>query len=187
MNKTLAEILKKTTVIIFTIIAGIGVYLFNAQTIVGNPLPMPFGVGAAIVLSGSMEPTLSVNDLIIVKEQESYEVGDVVVFQDGKHMVIHRIIEMNGDTVQTQGDANNAPDVPIDGASIKGKLAICIPKAGMIVQVLKTPLGIIAILAIAILLMELSYRRDKSQENEELKAIKEEIRQLREELGEDEE
>ena len=44
---------------------GINVYLWNASSLAGNAMPMPFGFGMAVVLSGSMEPVLSVNDLLL--------------------------------------------------------------------------------------------------------------------------
>ena len=40
-------------------VLGVNVYLANANSLIGNKLPMPFGCGAAVVLSGSMEPEMS--------------------------------------------------------------------------------------------------------------------------------
>lgn len=182
MNKKLTNHLKRFTVIIFAILAGLGVYLFNAQIIVGNQMPMPFGVGTAVILSGSMEPTLSTNDLVFVKEQERYQEGDIVVYQENDYLVIHRIIQMDGDTIQTKGDANNVADSPIDISSVRGKLMFRIPKAGVVVGILKTPVGIITILAVAIILMEKSFRKEKAQEDEKLEELRKEIRKLREEM-----
>ena len=51
---------------------GFNVYLANAYGLVGNQLPMPFGYGAAVVLSGSMEPEFSEGDLILIKETKDY-------------------------------------------------------------------------------------------------------------------
>ena len=55
--------------------------MINAKNLVGNNLPMPFGYGAAVVLSGSMEPAFSKGDLIIVKETDEYGLNDIVVFE----------------------------------------------------------------------------------------------------------
>ena len=49
---------------------GINVYALNAARLAGNQVPMPFGVGASVVLSGSMEPTLSVGDLLLLKQED---------------------------------------------------------------------------------------------------------------------
>ena len=81
------------------VILGVNVYLANANSLVGNQLPMPFGYGAAVVLSGSMEPEFSKGDLIVVNETDTYEVNDIVVFQDGNSLVVHRIINIDGETI----------------------------------------------------------------------------------------
>ncbi len=187
MKKRLSGIISRAAVIIFAIIAGVGIYLFNAQTIAGNLMPMPFGVGAAVVLSGSMEPALSVNDLVFVTEAENYEERDVVVFQENGHLIIHRIVSIDGDKIVTQGDANNVEDEPISLESIRGKMVIHIPMMGKIVQMLKTPVGIITVFIAAILLSEFSYRKDQEQDDEDMENIKEEIRKLKKELSEREE
>ena len=59
-------------------IIGINAYLANANNLVGNKLPLPFGYGAAVVLSGSMEPAFSKGDLIIVKETDEFDLNDIV-------------------------------------------------------------------------------------------------------------
>ena len=100
---------------------GINVYLANANSLVGNQLPMPFGYGAAVVLSGSMEPELSAGDLIVVKEAENYKQNDIVVFQDGNSLVVHRIIQIDGETITTKGDANKVTDEPISITAVKAR------------------------------------------------------------------
>ena len=98
---------------------GVNVYLLNARNLMHNMLPMPFGYGAAVVLSGSMETTFSAGDLIIVEDTDEYAVRDIVVYQDRNSLVVHRIIEIDDEFVITQGDANNAPDEAIALSSIK--------------------------------------------------------------------
>ena len=64
----LTKISRSALLIFVSLIVGVNIYLWNAQSLMGNALPMPFGYGAAVVLSGSMEPTFSTGDLILVKE-----------------------------------------------------------------------------------------------------------------------
>lgn len=181
MSKKVKGIIRRMIVIFLMVCAGSGFYMFNAQNLVGNAMPMPFGIGAAVVLSGSMEPSLSVNDLVIVKEQESYEADDIIVYQEKNYLVIHRIVGMDGNMVQTQGDANNVVDEPIDLGNVKGKMIARIPNMGIMIQVIKTPVGIFGLLAVAVFLTELSFRKEKQKGDDELESIKAEIRRLREE------
>lgn len=179
-NKTWKKILRYILLIVCGAVFGINIYLANANSLVGNQMPMPFGCGAAVVLSGSMEPTYSVDDLIIVREAESYEVGDIIVYQSGGALIVHRIVLIEGEMITTKGDANNTSDQPIEASAVKGKVAICIPKIGILVDFLKSPIGTIMVLAAAIALMEIPRRREKKQDEEERQKIMDEIRRLKE-------
>lgn len=178
-KKRLKTILRIVALSCVGIFLGFNIYLWNAQGLTGNALPMPFGFGSAVVLSGSMEPTFSVDDLIFVKAQDSYSVGDVVVYQSGSILVVHRIITIDGDTVVTQGDANNAADGEMDISLIKGRVIGSVSNAGAMVRLIKSPIVSIVLLAGSVLLLERSYRKEKQQGNEELDKIKEEIRRLK--------
>ena len=163
------------------VILGINLYMTNARGVLGNQLPMPFGYGIANVLSGSMEPTFSKGALLLVEETDHITTGDIVVYQAGHELIVHRIVEIDGDTVVTQGDANNVADQPFDRSEIKGKVLGWVPGLGAAVTVLKTPLGIILTLVLAFLLIEASFRKQREADDQELEAIKEEIRRLKEE------
>lgn len=165
--------------IVIALIIGIRVYGWNAQTLAGNSMPMPFGWGISVVLSGSMEPELSVNDLVLVQEQDNYSEKDIVVYQDGSSLVIHRIISIDGDTIITMGDANTAADEPITAAVIKGKAVAHIPAVGAVVRFLKTPVGSVLLIIAAIALFELPYLRERKKSMDEQEKIKEEIRKLK--------
>lgn len=119
--------------------------------------------------------------MIIVAQAEDYQVDDVVVYQTGHMLVVHRVIERGPDTVTTQGDANNAPDAPVRVEMIKGKVIATLPGAGAVARLLKTPAATITMIGGALLLSELAYRKDKKKDQEELDKIKEEIRRLMEE------
>ena len=182
MKKTkLLAILRRIVLALAAIVFGVRMYAWNAESLVGNRMPMPFGYGMAVVLSGSMEPALSVNDLIVAKETEEYAVGDMVVFQDGDSVVVHRVVTLDEETVQTKGDANNVADAPIGREMVKGKVIAYIPAAGHVVNFLRTPVGIFVVLAAAVVLMELSYRKEKQKDDDELERIKAEIRKLKDE------
>lgn len=161
------------------IIIGLFVYSQNAKGIVRDEMPMPFGYGMSVVLSGSMEDRLSVDDLVIIKAEDDYKLNDIVLYQDGNSLVIHRIIDIDGDTVTTKGDANNTADEPINKSQIKGVLVYDIGGLGSVVRILKQPITIILMIAAAVLLIELSYAKEKYRDTEELDKIRAEIEKLK--------
>lgn len=177
--KKLKAIARVVLIVFVSAVLGLNIYAWNAQSLMGNALPMPMGVGAAVVLSGSMEPTLQVNDVIVVTAGDSYAPGDVVVYQSGSMLVVHRVLEVEEDTLITQGDANQVPDEPVALSAVKGKVVAVIPGMGVPVKVLKTPWATVVLVAGAVALMELSYRKDKKKGDDELERIKEEIRKLK--------
>ena len=181
-NKNILKtVLRLVLLVVCGAILGVNVYLTNASKLVGNKMPMPFGYGASVVLSGSMEPEFSKGDLIIVAEAESYAKNDVVVFSDGPSLVVHRIIEEADETVITKGDANNVADEPIERSAIKAKVLFHVDKVGSVVEFFRTPIGIILIIGIAIALVELPRLTKKEEDDEEKQRIIEEIMRLRKE------
>ena len=173
--KLLLRIVALCIVVLFL---GYNIYLWNLQSMQSNMLPMPFGIGAAVVLSGSMEPSLGIDDLIIVKAQDDYLVDDVVVYQSGNSLIVHRIISIDGETVITQGDANNTPDEAIDAGLISGKVVGSVQNVGWVVRLLKAPTVSFGIMALAIFLMERSFRKDKTTDSQKMDQLQEEIRRL---------
>lgn len=180
-NKIVTTALRLIVLIICGAVLGVNIYLANAKSLGRNQMPMPFGYGASVILSGSMEPELSVGDLIIVGESESYLEGDVVVFQDKTSLIVHRIVEIEGDSIITQGDANNGRDEPITADAIKGKVLFHIDGAGNVVDFLRTPVGTLIIVALAIALVEIPRRREKEADDAEKQKILEEIIRLKKE------
>ena len=179
MLKKWKAIMRIVLLVIAGAVVGVNLYSWNAKSLMGNSLPMPFGCGVAVVLSGSMEPTIRIDDLIIVTEQEDYKENDIVAYQSGNMVVVHRIIEVEPDTVITQGDANNAPDAPIRKEMIKGKVVHWIPGAGRIARLLKSPVATVILVGGALLLSELTLRKEKKKDEDELEQIKAEIRRLK--------
>ena len=200
MKTKLKSIIRLSLLTLAALVVGVNVYSLNASRLAGDAVPMPFGVGAAVVLSGSMEPALSVGDLLIVTEREAYGVGDVVVYLDGPTAITHRIVEVREVTTEppeadtsapqtelqmvTQGDANNTPDEPISAGQIKGAVALRIPLLGYLVNVIKTPVGTLVILAAAVLLLERSFRNDKKRDREQMDEIRREIEMLKQQREE---
>lgn len=158
------------------------IYKWNEATMSRDALPMPFGWGSAVIVSGSMEPVLSVNDLVVIHERDSYEEGNIVVYQNGGALVVHRIVSIDGDTYILQGDANNAPDEPITKDMIKGKMVLAIPSIGCIIRAIKSSPSTILIIIFAIYLAEYLWNKHKQIEQEKIESIKVEIALHKQEL-----
>ncbi len=184
-KKKTRVLLRRLVLAAAALVLGISVYRWNAQSMMGNRLPMPFGYGVATVLSGSMEPRLSIDDLVVIRQTDTVQPGDIVVYQDGGSLVIHRVMKVDGDTVQTKGDANNAPDAPITMDAVKGVLLWDVPGVGAAVRLFRQPVVIAALLAAMVILTERSYRKEKKKDTQELENIQQEIRQLLEEMKEE--
>ena len=84
------------------------------------------GISILTVSSNSMQPELTVGDIIIIKKCTDYEINDIITYSvDNKYLVTHRIIEKEEKNFCTKGDSNNVSDndiVKIE--NVKGKL-IC--------------------------------------------------------------
>ena len=178
-KKTFKKIGRMLLLVIISLVIGIRLYSWNAETLAGNAMPMPFGWGFSVVLSGSMEPTLSINDLVIVHEQSDYQIDDIVVYQSESILVIHEIVSIDGKEVITKGEANEVEDDPISVSDIKGKAVFHIPFVGALIRFLKTPVGFILIIAAAIVLFELPHLQERKRAAEEQEKIKEEIKRLK--------
>ncbi len=85
---------------------------------------------------------ISIGDVLIVKKEEKYNVGDVIVFKPvcEQAPIVHRIVKINEDgTYQTKGDNNDRQLVKIcyteekiNKEIIEGKVVFIIPKIGIL-------------------------------------------------------
>lgn len=181
MKFTGKDVLRLVVLIVCGTVLGVNVYMMNAKNLVGNQMPMPFGYGAAVVLSGSMEPEFSVGDLILVRKTENIEVDDIIVYQTSS-LIVHRVVEVNENMITTKGDANNVADDPIDVSAVKGEVFLCISGIGVLVNFLKTPIGIILTIALAIALVEIPRRLEMSKDDDERQKLIDEINELKKEI-----
>ena len=180
------NIFRRVTLVLLAAALGYSAYLMSAAGLARNQLPMPFGVGLATVESNSMVPAFARGDLLVVGalDKDDPAVGDVVVYRDPTiGLVVHRVVAVDGDLVTTQGDANNATDEPFDRSRVVGRVLLVIPMLGLLVGMLRTPLGALALLAITLLLVELPFRRHRGEEEDERERIRAEIAELKARRG----
>jgi len=141
-------------------------YLLAAKLIFKNDLPKVFGYAQIIVISGSMQPAINVGDLLIIKEQISYQANDIITFHSDQNLVTHRVIEVSNDGINTQGDANNVADDPVPLTAVEGKMVLLIPGAGNLILFLKSPLGILLMLALLFLIIEVPFWIERRKQKE---------------------
>lgn len=129
-------------VIIFAFLALFGKFSFG-------------GIRLLTVRSGSMAPQIKIGSLVLVKKETSYQVGDIITFQNTnqKESTTHRIVQIDQEAgvnlYTTQGDANNGPDNdPVAERAILGKIVLSLPLLGYIVAFSRTWPGVIVLIII---------------------------------------
>ena len=129
-----------------------------------SKIPSVFGYSMLIVASPSMTGAIEAGDAIIIKNSDSYAVGDVITyFPEGESFsVTHRIVRMEGDKFYTKGDANQSEDPdPVLIEQIAGKVAVKLDKVGYFIEWLKSPVGIIFAATFIVLLILIIVIEDK--------------------------
>ncbi len=128
---------------------GFALWLFLA------PLPLGGSTSYAVIVGQSMEPQLERGDLALVRAAGSYDVGDVVLYDNTRlgADVLHRIVAVKGDRFVLKGDNNNFMDGDEPTADrIRGKLWADVPFAGTAFEWTRTPLNAAILVGAAVLL-----------------------------------
>lgn len=143
----------------FIVFMSIMIFLIfiTAQSKLTGLEPSILGHRLYIVDSGSMEPVLKVNSLIIVNEKTPDQInsGDILTYYgpDTTTRVTHRVKEIgpNNEYFITQGDANNVEDaMPVEKGNVIGIVAFSIPYVGYAFRFLSSVPGIVFIVAIGV-------------------------------------
>ena len=177
------KILKMAVSVILIILACAVLYAlaFTAVVKIKDPqgVAMPFGFGASFVLSGSMEPEISTDDLVFVKKPGELHVGDVVLYNTGGSNVLHRITRIDGDMITTQGDANNTEDKPFSKTAVLGVYIGKIPSGGKIIRFVTNPPFVMAVVFLLMAAAVTWIFVEDHRERKKLDSIKAEIDRLK--------
>ncbi len=151
MSKTLEKIFSKILNVLLTIILlalAILIYNYVQITVLKKDYTNIFGYTAFQVVSGSMEETIKVGDIIIakLKYNQPLKHGDIIVFKQDENIITHRIIEMGDGKIITKGDANNTTDNPITRSEVIGKVIKIIPNIAIWKKVFTSPKVIISVI-----------------------------------------
>lgn len=126
------------------------------------------------VISGSMEPTYSVGDLLYVKpvEPDDVRVGDPITFVLNENLVVatHRVVEIDAENqfFITKGDANaNADASPVHFNNLIGVPKFHIPLLGYVSDYVQHPPGTYVTIAFCIVLLAAVFLPDLLFQDEE--------------------
>lgn len=146
---------RRVASVLLTVAAVVLVGAFVVQAVPGL-----VGADASyVVLSGSMEPTISPGDAVIVQSvaPADIESGDVITYERSGEStpVTHRVVEVlereDGLAFRTAGDANDAPDPqPVPAESVTGEVWFAIPYIGHVVLFANTPTGLATLVGLPI-------------------------------------
>ncbi len=167
--KIVKRILKILFWITLTIIAFYSVFMISQKLIWKDKTPNLLGYKNFIELTGSMEPTLNVGDIIITKETKEIKENDIISFREKNSVITHRVFEIykeNGKEYYiTKGDANSDTDSELlDKENIEGKYCFKIPFIGKIILFFQKPVGLIILFAIFLTTLIISSIEPKKKE-----------------------
>ena len=152
-------------IMVLTVLSGLYQRFLNKDGYTGF-----FGLGYAVVVSGSMEPTIHVDEMILYRRipKENYKEGDIIVYvrdrgTEEEKLITHRITDILGDTLITKGDHNMLHDPEFPFTEVVGKVFFHVPYVGKAVSAIRSPLGIAAI-AVLLILMAVFGFRDKKKD-----------------------
>ncbi len=151
--KIAVRVIRFVLITVLVLLLAFNLFLLASKAITGE-MPSVFGYSSAVVISGSMSPTIEVDDMVIIHREDVYSRGDIITYKDGKSLVTHRIHEIMEDGYITKGDANNTTDGTVSPDSVVGRVVLVIPKVGKLIFFLRTPLGMCGIVLIGVLLIE---------------------------------
>ncbi len=165
MAKRLGKILSAVITAVIAAVLLCNVYTIVLRTAFHVFQPSVFGYSTAVVITGSMEPAVNVNDMVVIRAGAEYAPGDIVSYKSGSSLVTHRIAEVTETGYITRGDANNTDDGEIPKEAVVGRVVLVIPKVGYAIQFLQTPLGMLIMTGALLLLVALPMgRKEETKE-----------------------
>lgn len=151
--KRLKKVFGSIIIIVLSLLIILNLYNFFCMKVLKKDYTSIMGYTMLEVISGSMEPTIHVNDFIIVntREREFHE-NDIITFYDEENsFVTHRIISVEENNFITKGDNNDSIDKPISKDQIFGKYVLKFTGAGKILGAFKNPITMVLIFIVGVL------------------------------------
>lgn len=153
--KAIKKIVKTIGAILVGCILFINIYNFIQIRVLHKDVGTINGYAFLEVISGSMEPTIKVGDLVVINTNDKdIKENDVITYASPNgSLVTHRVTESSSNGFITKGDANNTVDEKIvNKNNIVGKYTFRIPYFGIVLNAFQKPLTLILILIIGIII-----------------------------------
>jgi len=158
MSKRVQKVWNAVTTVLVILVVILALLLVGVRLV---------GLRPMCVLSGSMEPTYHVGSLIYVKPcaPEDVQVGDPITFvvNEDLDVVTHRVVSIDAENQHfyTKGDANDAPDgAPVYFKNLIGRPVFTIPYLGYVSNWVSNPPGMYLAIALALVLIILTFLPD---------------------------
>lgn len=168
MPKKVKKICDTVTTVLVVLVVIFAVFLMGSRLV---------GLQVFNVISGSMEPTYSVGDLVYVRtvDPDSVKVGDPITFVLNEELVVatHRVVAIDSENRQftTKGDANKTEDAaPVHFNNLIGVPVFAIPLLGYVSAYIQSPPGMYIAIALGVLLLaavflpDLLAKKDRKEE-----------------------
>lgn len=171
-KSTLSKIWGVVSTVLVVLVVLVAVFLMGSRIL---------GFRVFNVISGSMEPTYSVGDLVYVKEvpAEEIKVGDPITFVLNEQLTVathrvERIEQKEGELYfYTKGDANKDADKsPVHNKNVVGVVKFSIPLLGYVSDFVQNPPGMYIAIGLGVVLIIAVFLPDmiKSKREKDVKA-----------------
>lgn len=148
------------------------IYLIVQTRINPEKTPNIFGIKTFTIISGSMAPTINVNDIIIIKETGQLDIqkNDIITFRVNDEIVTHKVVNIEVEDNQlvytTKGDNNEVTDLcKIRYDQIEGKYIGKIPFLGKIFAFLKNEI-VFEVMILILVIVYVIEKRNINKKNE---------------------
>ncbi len=168
MNKIVAKIWNVISTIIVVFVVICAIFLMGSRVL---------GYRVFNVISGSMQPTYEIGDLLYVKSvnPSDIKVGDPITFVMNEDLVVatHRVVRIDTEKnhFYTKGDANPTEDAtPVHYNNVIGVPQFSIPLLGYLSDFIQNPPGMYITVAVGLVLIIMVFLPDmikKTNKNKE--------------------
>lgn len=114
------------------------------------------------IQTGSMEPTINIDDYVFVKITDDIDKDDIISYYSDSSIVTHRVIDIDDNMIYTKGDNNNAVDKPIEKESVIGKVIYIGKDYGKYMNIITEPRVFISFF-ITVILFNIALSSDKKE------------------------